>query len=199
MSSCAWGGHRSELWRSEATLGSEQRGAWPSFGVGWPQPLLVPSPAGPCTLLRFCLELCRSILGTRWGASSRFALGAFQGPSPPPPLVLGVNQREIGCWSLAKVTRPSGGPSCGNGVRGAALKHGSRKTLMPACNIHSAFDSKAGIVLNSLNISWVAPRRDFGEGFLRCHHIPTLPRSLSCPVWKKSDDTLSCSQRVLQK
>lgn len=97
------------------------------------------------------------------------------------------------------VTRPSGGPSCGNGVRGAALKHGSRKTLMPACNIHSAFDSKAGIVLNSLNISWVAPRRDFGEGFLRCHHIPTLPRSLSCPVWKKSDDTLSCSQRVLQK
>lgn len=97
------------------------------------------------------------------------------------------------------MTHPSGWASCGNDVRRAALKHGSRETLMPACNIHGAFDGKVGIALNGLNISWVALRWDFGEGFLHCFHILTLPQGPSHQVWKKGDDTLIYSQRVLQK
>lgn len=97
------------------------------------------------------------------------------------------------------VTCPGGGASHGNGAHGAARKRGSRETLMPACNIHGAFDGEAGITLNGLNISWVAPCRDFGEDFLCCHHVPSLPLSLSHPVWKKGDDTPICSQRAPQK
>lgn len=94
------------------------------------------------------------------------------------------------------VTRPGGGTSHADSV----LKHGSPETLMPTCNIHGAFDgSKAGIVQSSLNISWVALHWDFGDGFLHYHRSPTLPWSLSYPVWRKSDDTLICSQRVPQK
>lgn len=94
------------------------------------------------------------------------------------------------------VTCPSGGTSRGDSV----LKHGSPETLMPTCNIHGAFDgSKAGTVQSSLNISWGALHWDFGNGFLHCHRNPTLPWSLSYRVWRKSGDTLICSQRVPHK
>lgn len=92
-------GHRSGLQRSETALPSGQRGTRPSFGVGTPRLLLVPSPAGPHTLLQLCPELRCSFPGMWQG---RFALGVVQGLSPSPPPVLGVKQRKTGRRSLAK-------------------------------------------------------------------------------------------------